>query len=111
MAAIIDVDGVKQGIADLVAAEVPEHAPEATEDGNELLTSAQGRLQDFSDQLARGEIDRDQLEDDLGQDLLALANMSKLKASGLSAIRLAAFTENVVGLLVRAAVVAALGAI
>jgi hypothetical protein len=107
----IDLTAVKNEIAFLATTHVPEHPGGATQDGDTLLESAQDRLQKYSDQLARKEIDRDQLEDDLSQDLLGLATMDKLKEAGLSEIRISAFTGGVVRILIRAAVVAAIGAI
>jgi hypothetical protein len=107
----IDFPAVISEIASLAVTKVPEHPAEAAADGNALLSSARDRLQKYSDQLANKEIDQDELENDLSQDLLGLANMSKLQDAGLSQIRVSAFTEALVQILVRAAIVAAIGAI
>ncbi len=107
----IDLTAVKQEISSLATTSVPEHPSQAIQDGNALLTSARKRLQEYSDQLANNEIDQDQLEDDLSQDLLGLANMSKLQEAGLSQIRISGFTQDLIQVLVRAAIVAAIGAI
>ena len=103
----IDTEAVEQGIADLAAISVPDLAQIGIRDGNSLFANAQQQLQKYSDQLAKGEIDKDQLEEDLREDLLALANMDSLKQAGLGQVRVAAFTNGVVDILIRAAIGAA----
>lgn len=103
----IDTEAVEQDIADLAATSVRDHAEIAIRDGNSLFANAQQKLQKYSDQLAKGEIDKDQLEEDLREDLLALANMDSLKQAGLGQVRLAEFTNGVVNILVQAAILAA----
>jgi hypothetical protein len=100
----IDTEAVRHEIAELAAASVSDHAHVAIREGNSLFANAQQQLQKYSDQLARGEIDKDQLEEDLREDLLALANMDSLKQAGLGELRVAAFTNGVVNILIRAAI-------
>ena len=109
--AAIDTGAVTQQITDLAKTSVQEYAQTAAQDGVNLLANSQGLLQSYSDQLARGEIDQDELENDLSQDLLALATMDGLVEQGLAQIRVDAFAQQVVTLLIRAAVVAAVAAI
>ena len=90
----IDTEAVEQGIADLAAISVPDLAPSGIRDGDSLFANAQQQLQKYSEQLAKGEIDKDQLEEDLREDLLALANMDSLKQAGLGEVRVAAFTNG-----------------
>jgi hypothetical protein len=103
----IDTEAVEQGIADLAAISVPDLAQSGIRDGNSLFANAQQQLQKYSDQLAKGEIDKDQLEEDLREDLLALASMDSLKQAGLGEVRVAAFTNGVVDILIRSAIGAA----
>ena len=103
----IDTEAVEQGIADLAVTSVQDLAQSGIRDGNSLFANAQQQLQKYSDQLAKGEIDKDQLEEDLREDLLALANMDSLKQAGLGEVRVAAFTNGVVDILIRAAIGAA----
>jgi hypothetical protein len=103
----IDTEAVEQEISDLAATSVADLAQISIRDGNSLFANAQQQLQKYSDQLAKGEIDKDQLEEDLREDLLALANMDALKQAGLGQVRLAAFTNGVVNILIRAAIGAA----
>ena len=103
----IDPETVEQGITDLATTSVRDLAQIAIRDGNSLFANTQQQLQKYSDQLANGEIDKDQLEEDLREDLLALANMDALKQAGLGQVRLAAFTNGVVDILIRAAIGAA----
>ena len=107
----IDTNAVAQQIADLAKTSVQDYAQTATQDGVNLLANSQALMQSYSDQLARGDIDQDQLEDDLAEDLLALANMDGLIQQGIEQIRIDAFAQQVVSLLVRAAIVAAVAAI
>jgi hypothetical protein len=74
----IDTEAVEQGIADLAAISVPDLAQSGIRDGNSLFANAQQQLQKYSDQLAKGEIDKDQLEEDLREDLLALETWTRL---------------------------------
>jgi hypothetical protein len=103
----IDAEAIQREIADLAATSVQDHAQIAIREGNSLFADAQQQLQKYADQLAKGEIDKDQLEEDLREDLVALANMDTLKQAGLGQIRLAAFTNGVVDILIRAALAAA----
>jgi hypothetical protein len=105
----IDLTAVREEIASLATKHVPEHPDGAAQDGDALLESARDRLQKYSDQFARKEIEQDQLEGDLSQDLLGLANMDKLKEAGLSEIRISEFAEGLIRILVHAAVAAAIG--
>ncbi len=111
MAVPIDTQAVKDGIAQLATDNLKDYSVAATQDGIGLLESGQAEMQLYSSQLAAGEIDEDQLTGDLSEDLLALANMEKLKNSGLEQIRVGEFTQQVVGLLVSAAIKAALSAV
>ena len=109
--AAINTQAVTDDITKLAATSGQGYANAAIEDGIGLLESSEELVQRYSDQLANKEIDQDQVEDDLSQDLLALANMEKLKDAGLAEIRISQFTEGVIGILVRAAITAAVGAL
>ena len=109
--AAIDTNAVAQQITELAETNVQDYAQAATQDGVNLLTNGQGLMQSYSDQLARGDIDRNQLENDLSLDLLDLASMDALEEQGLAQIRVDAFAQEVVTLLVRAAIAAAVAAI
>ena len=111
MAASINSQAIKDGIAQLAADNLQDYSEAGVQDGADLLEKSRATMQLYSDQLAAGEIDEDQLTDDLSQDLLALANMEKLKEAGLAQIRIGEFAQQVVNLFVSAVIKAALGVV
>ncbi|MEO5913308.1 MAG: hypothetical protein ABIS50_03675 [Luteolibacter sp.] len=107
----IDSEAVKKDIEDLAANLVAEHKEVAVQEGMALLADSSDRLARYSEQLAQGLISEDQLREDLSLDLLALAGMEGLKQKGLEQIRLAAFANGVVTVLVGATIRSVTGGI
>ena len=107
----IDTAAIKHDIMALAQSSVADNTGAAIQDGTDLFTQNQALVQTYSDQLDRGEISQSDLENDLRVDLLALASMDKLVSTGLQQARVTTFTEGVIGILVRAAIAAAIAAI
>ncbi len=107
----IDTATIKNDITSLAESSLADHSGAAIQDGTGLFTQNQDLVQLYSDQLGRGEISQAILENDLREDLLGLANMDQLVNTGLEQARITTFTEGVIGILVRAAIAAAIAAI
>lgn len=107
----LDTGAIANEIKDLAVVSVVEHAEDAIQDGMAFLASAEPQLKLYADQLARNEIDEDQLREDLSADLLALANLEKLKQAGLEQVRMAAFANGVVHILISATIRSVTGGI
>ena len=89
---------LETGVANLAKTTVKQYATQAEADGKGFLTNAKSDLQTWTDQLAKGEISKDDFSDLLlGQkDLLAL---TALKQVGLSEIALDNFKNGIFNLI------------
>ncbi|HEY4206492.1 MAG TPA: hypothetical protein VGM31_06765 [Puia sp.] len=91
-------NSLKQGIADLATTTVSNFAAQAKSDGLDFLNSSKDDLQKWSNQLAQGQMNKDEFIDLLeGQkDLLKLI---ALKQAGLAEIALDNFKSGVFSLI------------
>jgi hypothetical protein len=92
----------EQGIVQLAATTFANYKNQAISDGKAFLSAAKADLQNYTEQLAAGEITPDEFRD-LMQDEADLAKMDALKAAGLAQVALDTFVNGAISIMITAA--------
>ncbi|NKB81442.1 MAG: hypothetical protein GKS05_06090 [Nitrospirales bacterium] len=95
-------DDLKTGITDLAKNDVPEFLREATDDGKEFLGSMRNDLLDWTQQLADGQLSKDEFEF-LVKGRKDLAKMEALTQAGATVVKVNQLKSSVVSLIIDSA--------
>ncbi len=93
---------LKDGVKDMAKREAKDFVKEATADSKEFLDTVKDDLKTWSEQLARGELTKDEFEFLLGGKK-DLAKMEALKQAGLAAVKVDRVRTALLDLVISAA--------